>query len=78
MRRTQRREGETAGLPWWLTRLVSPFMPTLREMQEMRYLWQQPLRMDNLQLLSVLGTEPHTPLAQAVEATLIGLGCVDR
>ena len=64
--------------PWWLTRLASPFMVTLRELMEMRYLWQQPLRMDNRRLLAVLGTEPHTPLAQAVEATLKGLGCLPQ
>lgn len=62
--------------PWWLMRLASPFVVTLRELMEMRYLWQQPLRMDNRRLLAVLGTEPHTPLALAVEATLKGLGCL--
>lgn len=59
-------------------RLASPFMVTLRELMEMRYLWQQPLRMDNGRLLAVLGSEPHTPLAQAVEATLKGMGCLSR
>ena len=45
-------------------------------MQEMRYLWQTPLRLDNQRLLATLGHEPHTPLEQAVEATLVGLGCL--
>jgi len=62
--------------PWWLVRLASPFVETFREMLEMRYLWQQPVRMDNRRLLSVLGHEPHTPLDEAVEATLVGLGCI--
>jgi hypothetical protein len=35
------------------------------------------LRMDNARLAAVLGREPHTPLDEAVEATLIGLGCID-
>jgi nucleoside-diphosphate-sugar epimerase len=64
--------------PWWLTTLASPFVTTLREMQEMRYLWRQPLAMDNRQLLAVLGREPHTPLDAAVEATLLGLGCLGK
>jgi nucleoside-diphosphate-sugar epimerase len=62
--------------PWWLLRLASPFVVTLRELLEMRYLWRQPVRMGNARLLAVLGKEPHTPLDAAVDATLIGLGCV--
>lgn len=62
--------------PWWLVTLASPFVATLRELREMRYLWQQPVRMANDRLLAVLGTEPHTPLDVAVQATLQGLGCL--
>jgi len=62
--------------PWWLVGLVSPFVTTFREMLEMRYLWRKPVRMNNAHLLSVLGTEPHTPLDQAMEATLKGVGCL--
>jgi nucleoside-diphosphate-sugar epimerase len=45
------------------------------ELREMRYLWRQPVRMSNARLLSVLGSEPHTPLDAAVQRTLRGLGC---
>lgn len=62
--------------PWWLTALAAPFMVTLRELREMRYLWQVPLAMDNGKLLAVLGHEPHTPLDQAMTATLEGMGCL--
>jgi nucleoside-diphosphate-sugar epimerase len=65
-----------AALPWWLLNLASPFVVTLREMREMRYLWQQPVRMDNARLVAALGKEPHTPLEIAVEASLRGLGCL--
>ncbi|MDC0744433.1 SDR family oxidoreductase [Polyangium mundeleinium] len=61
--------------PWWALGLAAPFVPLFREMKEMRYLWQQPIRMDNRRLLVVLGQEPHTPLDEAVRATLAGLGC---
>lgn len=64
--------------PWWLIALASPFVTTLRELREMRYLWQVPVRMDNSKLLAVLGHEPHTPLIQAVETTLAGTGCLAR
>lgn len=63
--------------PWWLLALASPFVATLREMREMRYLWQTPLRMENARLLAVLGQEPHTPLDEAVRTTLEGLGNLD-
>lgn len=62
--------------PWWLVTLASPFVATLREMMEMRYLWRTELRMDNARLVDVLGREPHTPLEQAVEAALVGMGCL--
>jgi nucleoside-diphosphate-sugar epimerase len=73
-RRTGRRL-RVASFPWWLLTLASPFVATFREMREMRYLWREPLRMDNARLIAALGQEPHTPLDEALEATLVGLGC---
>lgn len=64
--------------PWWLVALASPFVATLREMREMRYLWHTPLAMDNARLLAVLGQEPHTPLDEAVRATLEGMGNLQK
>jgi len=63
-----------AAFPWWLLALASPFVTTLREMGEMRYLWRTPVRMSNARLVAALGHEPHTPLDEAVEATLAGMG----
>ena len=74
-----RRTGQqprVGAFPWWLLNWAAPFVVTVREMQEMRYLWQTPLRLDNQRLLATLGHEPHTPLEQAVEVTLVGLGCL--
>lgn len=62
--------------PWWLLTLASPFVATFRELREMRYLWTAPIRMDNDRLKAVLGREPHTPLDEAVQATLEGMGCI--
>ncbi len=64
------------GMPWWLMRLAAPFVPFLREVMEMRYLWTVPVRLDNAKLVAMLGGEPHTPLDEAVRATLIGVGCL--
>lgn len=75
----ERRSGVRPGtraFPWWLMRLASPFVVTARELLEMRYLWRQPVRMRNDLLTAILGCEPHTPLQDAVEATLVGLGCL--
>jgi nucleoside-diphosphate-sugar epimerase len=63
-------------MPWRVMRLLSPFVPPFRDLAEMRYLWNTPVRMDNKRLVSVLGVEPHTPLEAAVRATLLGLGCL--
>lgn len=62
--------------PWWLVPLAVPFVPFFRELREMRYLWQQPLRMPNDRLVSTIGPEPSTPIDEAVRATLADLGCL--
>jgi len=76
----RRAVGNTAlpmrSFPWWLLAPAAPFVPLFKEMKEMRYLWQQPVRMENTRLLEVLGNEPHTPLDEAVRATLEGLACL--
>ncbi|URN97395.1 NAD-dependent epimerase/dehydratase family protein [Leclercia adecarboxylata] len=62
--------------PWWFMSLAAPFNATFRELLEMRYLWRQPVRLDNAKLINFLGAEPHTPLDHAVQMTLQGLGCI--
>jgi nucleoside-diphosphate-sugar epimerase len=65
-------------MPWGLIRLASPFVPLFRELAEIRYLWETPLRMPNARLVEALGAEPHTPLDLAVRETLVGLGCMEN
>ncbi len=60
--------------PWFLLRIAGWLQETPREIEKMRYLWREPLRLDNRSLVEFLGTEPHTPLRDAVRETLIGLG----
>lgn len=62
--------------PWPAVILGAPFVTLFREMLEMRYLWRQPIRLDNEKLVRFLGEERHTPLDEAVRATLAGLGCL--
>lgn len=62
--------------PWLAVYLAAPFVETLRELLEMRYLWSTPVRLDNRKLVAFLGEEPHTPLDEALRETLTGLGCL--
>jgi nucleoside-diphosphate-sugar epimerase len=60
--------------PWWAVRLASPFVDALREMLEMRYLWRRAMQLDNAKLRALIGPESHTPIDEALEATL-GAAC---
>ena len=62
--------------PWALLAVASPFVPVFRELREMRYLWQAPVRLTNARLIGTLGAEPRTPLEAAVGATLADLDCL--
>lgn len=62
--------------PWWFIYMPAPFRATLREILEMRYLGRQPVRLHNAKLVKFLGSEPHTPLDDAVHMTLRGLGWI--
>lgn len=66
----------TIGFPWRLAGLARPFVPLIRELHEMRYLWRETIRLDNSRLVDFLGEEPLTPIDVAVKATLQSLGCL--
>jgi nucleoside-diphosphate-sugar epimerase len=65
-------------LPWFAIRAMAPFNETMREMLEMRYLWETPVLLDNARLVARLGEEPHTPIVEALTAALTGLGCLPQ
>jgi nucleoside-diphosphate-sugar epimerase len=56
--------------PWLMWRFLSPFVPIVRELLEMRYLWQVPHRIDGSALATAIGPLPQTPLLTAVRATI--------
>ena len=60
--------------PWWALPFMAPFVTFFRELKEMRYLWSEPLKMDNARLVDTLGAEPRTPLDVAVRRTLEDMG----
>ena len=65
---------KTAALPWPVMRVIALFNPTLASMVEMRYLQNTPHSLDNTRLRKLIGTEPHTPLAEAAASALRVLG----
>jgi nucleoside-diphosphate-sugar epimerase len=56
--------------PWLALRLAAPFVPGLREVLEMEWLWKTSLVLDNTTPRRLIGQEPHTPLDDAVRAAL--------
>lgn len=74
VRRVAGGKAKIGRFPWFVVPLLAPFMTVMRELMEMRYLWKVPLRMKNDRLVAELGTEPHTPIDEAVRASLIAQG----
>ena len=57
--------------PWWAMRLGAPFYAMSREVLDMRWLWQQPVRLSNAKLRAFLQQdEPHTAWDAALRASL--------
>jgi nucleoside-diphosphate-sugar epimerase len=65
-------------MPWFALPLIAPFNETLREMLEMRYLWETPVLLDNAKLTARLGAEPHTPIDEALRAALAGMSALPQ
>jgi nucleoside-diphosphate-sugar epimerase len=62
--------------PWWAIWLARPVWGLARGVWEMRYLWREPLRLDNKKLVSFIGPEPHTPIDRALRDTLAEMACM--
>lgn len=61
--------------PWTLVRLASAFWSSGRGLVSMRYLWDQPVRLDDSKLRRLLGESYRvTPLTEAVASSLAALG----
>ena len=69
---------KVSSVPWFAFRAVAPFNETMREMVEMKYLWDTPVLLDNARLTARLGAEPHTPLVDALRAALAGMGALPQ
>jgi len=78
MARVAGRKLAVSRIPWLGVRAIAPFNETMREMLEMRYLWNEPVLLDNTKLVARLGAEPHTPLDDALRAALAGMGVLPQ
>jgi nucleoside-diphosphate-sugar epimerase len=63
-------------IPWLMIRLASPFVPLLRELVEMKYLWDRPVRLRSDRLQAMIGAEPRTSLDEALGTTLAAMKCL--
>ncbi|MGH6987510.1 MAG: NAD-dependent epimerase/dehydratase family protein [Caulobacteraceae bacterium] len=60
----------TLPFPWTLAGVLGLFDETLRELTEMRYLWEKPIGLDGSALEAFVGPLRSTPLQAAIAATL--------
>ncbi len=72
--RACRRDFKIGFMPWRFLKLMGFAVPVFRELSEISYLWSAPHAIDGAALASVIGEIPHTPLDQAVTASLAALG----
>jgi nucleoside-diphosphate-sugar epimerase len=61
-------------MSWWFLKSIGQLMALSRELSELEYLWRVPHRVSGEKLAAVLGDVPHTPLSDAVAASLRALG----
>ena len=59
---------------WLMMRTVGSIWAMGRELSEIGYLWREPHRIDGSKLRAAIGDVPHTPLKDAVAASLRELG----
>lgn len=57
-------------VPWWLLRIIGVFVPILRAVIEMKYLWDEPHRLQDKKLEALLGAGFETPFEEAVATTV--------
>lgn len=57
-------------VPWWMVRAWGLFSPTMRELMELRYLWDSCVLLDDAKLRRVLPSFKATAPEEAVRATL--------
>lgn len=59
---------------WWMIKTFGRLFAMGREISELEYLWRVPHRISGEKLKAAVGKVPHTPLREAVAASLRALG----
>ena len=70
-------KAKRGGLPWPILRLMGLFNPLMREVAEMRYLWQRPHAIDGIDFAAILPDFRPTEPLQAIRASLAGCRRLD-
>lgn len=60
----------TKPVAWWMMRLAWPFMPIMKHLFEMRYLWNTPHRLSGEKMEALLPDFVLTPLSEALLSAL--------
>lgn len=61
-------------MSWWFLKTVGQLMALGRELSELEYLWRVPHRISGDKLRAAIGEIPHTPLPDAIAASLRAIG----
>lgn len=61
---------QRGGMPWGLIRVLGLFVPTMRSLADMSYLWRVPHGLDDTPLRAVLDEVAATPVEQALAETV--------
>jgi nucleoside-diphosphate-sugar epimerase len=61
-------------MSWWFLKTIGQLMALGRELSELEYLWRVPHRISGDKLKAAIGEIPHTPLPQAIAASLRAIG----
>lgn len=60
-----------SGMPWFILSFLGLFSPTIKEVIEMRYLWDVPHSLDDTKLRTALPSIKTTPLGDSLKEVLV-------
>ncbi len=61
------KRAKIASVPWGIMKFIGLFSPLLREVVKMRYLWDEPHRLQDKELDALLGEDFGTPFKEALQ-----------
>ena len=61
-------------MSWWMIKTIGQLLAMGRELSELEYLWRVPHRIAGDKLKAAIGEVPHTPLPEAIAASLRAIG----